>query len=217
MHPRNRYFHNRTDFGELAEFRPSLKPYLIEKQRPRPDLKPHPAAPPNGAPSVGNGTPDLAGGPPAAATGTPAPAPSTGPEVPTAGPDPAGAPPALPTGGPPAGTTVALPTSTAVAKGRNKKRGNKFSYTMDFSNPEALRELAYGLLEKDFDLQLTIPLDGLIPTVPQKLNYIHWVEDLLSCVGVASNIEGVASNEEGVVCERLIPKGKDTIGIDIGM
>jgi methyltransferase len=79
---------------------------------------------------------------------------------------------------------------------------------MDFSNQDGLRELTCALLEKDFDLKVEIPPNYLIPTVPQKLNYIHWVEDLL-------NYGGVATHEEGVACEG-IPQGKDVLGIDIG-
>lgn len=49
----------------------------------------------------------------------------------------------------------------------------------DFQNPEALRELAKVLLLKDFNLTVEIPLEKLIPTVPLRLNYILWIEDLL--------------------------------------
>lgn len=73
------------------------------------------------------------------------------------------------------------------------------------------------MLEKDFGLKVEIPLDKLIPTVPQKLNYIHWIEDLLSCGGVARSGEA-KTEEEGLGDEEVvIPKGSDVIGIDIGM
>ena len=133
MHPRNRYLKNPADFGALAEFRPSLKPHLIEKR----------------------------------SQGEP--------------PDP------------------------------SKVQG--FAYTLNFSDPAALRELTCAVLEKDFGLKLEIPLDRLIPTIPQKLNYIHWLEDLLS-LGYPPG--GVASQEEGVASETVIPKGRDIVGIDIG-
>lgn len=68
--------------------------------------------------------------------------------------------------------------------------------TVDFKNPEALRALLYALLEHDFNMTIEIPLDRLIPTLPLRLNYIHWIEDLVHNV---CNVETTV------------------IGIDIGM
>lgn len=69
----------------------------------------------------------------------------------------------------------------------------KFAYTLDFSDPAALRELTCAVLERDFGLKVEIPLDKLIPAVPQRLNYIHWIEDLLMCCGDSEwNREGGA-------------------------
>ncbi|KAK3742387.1 hypothetical protein QZH41_012029 [Actinostola sp. cb2023] len=62
---------------------------------------------------------------------------------------------------------------------RENKNGD---VTIDFKNPEALRALLYALLENDMDLKIDIPLDRLIPTLPLRLNYIHWVEDLVKCL-----------------------------------
>lgn len=53
---------------------------------------------------------------------------------------------------------------------------------IDFKDPAALRALTCALLENDFDLKIEIPLDRLIPTVPLRLNYILWVEDLVRCL-----------------------------------
>ena len=117
MHSRNRYTGKKPDFGELAEFRPSLKPFLTQKNDP-----------------------------------------STQP----------------------------------------------YSFSLDFSKPEALRELACALLERDFGIKLEIPLDKLIPTVPLRLNYIHWLEDLLSEANGGDDYPS-------------IPKGASVVGIDIGM
>lgn len=140
MHPRNRYLKNPADFGELAESRPSLRPYLISKRK-RQHRDAH-------APSADH-----------------------------------------------------APTS---------QPGH--AYTLDFSNPAAVRELTCAVLERDFDLRLEIPVDRLIPTVPQKLNYIHWLEDLL-----AIPPGGVANTQEGVACSKdHTLKGRNIIGVDVG-
>ncbi|XP_049581442.1 RNA N6-adenosine-methyltransferase mettl16 [Syngnathus scovelli] len=50
---------------------------------------------------------------------------------------------------------------------------------VNFKEPEAVRALTCTLLKEDFGLSIEIPLERLIPTVPLRLNYIHWVEDLV--------------------------------------
>ncbi|CAF0732079.1 unnamed protein product [Rotaria sordida] len=63
--------------------------------------------------------------------------------------------------------------------------------TLDFCDPNAVRALTIATAKEDFNLNLELSLDRLIPRIPQKLNYLHWIEDLI---------------------ERKI----DAIGIDIG-
>ncbi|KAJ3641083.1 hypothetical protein Zmor_027604 [Zophobas morio] len=63
--------------------------------------------------------------------------------------------------------------------------------TIDFKNVEALRALTCTLLKKDFGLDIQIPLNKLIPTVPLRLNYILWIEDLLSVADRTDNIKGI--------------------------
>ncbi|CAH8522770.1 unnamed protein product [Heterobilharzia americana] len=50
---------------------------------------------------------------------------------------------------------------------------------LDFRVPSHLAALSKALLMKDFNLNVDFPGDRLIPTVPLRLNYILWLEDLL--------------------------------------
>lgn len=66
----------------------------------------------------------------------------------------------------------------------------------NFKDLEAVRVLTSTLLKEDFDLDVDIPSSRLIPTLPLRLNYLLWLEDI------------VQSNE-------LV---SDTVrGVDIGM
>lgn len=55
--------------------------------------------------------------------------------------------------------------------------------TIDFTDSHAVRCLTQCLLQKDFSLDVNIPPDRLIPAVPQRLNYVLWVEDLIELTG----------------------------------
>ena len=71
--------------------------------------------------------------------------------------------------------------------------------TIDFSSNRAVKELTKALLDHDFNLKWDIEEGQLVPTVPLRLNYLHWIEDLLS------EYEG------------MVPKGPGVQGLDIGV
>ncbi|CAI7672975.1 unnamed protein product [Penicillium palitans] len=50
---------------------------------------------------------------------------------------------------------------------------------LDFTDPAAIRQLTTTLLQQDFHLKVEIPEDRLCPPVPNRLNYILWLQDLL--------------------------------------
>ncbi|RUS81428.1 hypothetical protein EGW08_010812, partial [Elysia chlorotica] len=54
---------------------------------------------------------------------------------------------------------------------------------LDFKNADALRALTRCLLKEDFDLTVELPTDRLVPTLPLRLNYIHWIEDIVGTDG----------------------------------
>ncbi|BBN05061.1 U6 snRNA m6A methyltransferase [Marchantia polymorpha subsp. ruderalis] len=64
--------------------------------------------------------------------------------------------------------------SEFVAYGPNKKP------RIDWTDFNATRELTRVLLDHDFGIKWWVPDGQLCPTVPNRANYIHWIDDLLS-------------------------------------
>lgn len=56
---------------------------------------------------------------------------------------------------------------------------DKGNVHLDLKKPESLRALSWVLVKEEFDLDVEMPLDRLIPAIPQRLNYILWLEDVL--------------------------------------
>jgi 23S rRNA A1618 N6-methylase RlmF len=48
-----------------------------------------------------------------------------------------------------------------------------------WSNPNASKIITETLLQEDFKLEVVIPVDRLCPPLPNRLNYICWIADLL--------------------------------------
>ena len=61
---------------------------------------------------------------------------------------------------------------------------------VDFRDPECLKLLTWVLLKEDFNLDVDIPLSRLIPTVPLRLNYLLWVEDLFAHEFPSTHLRG---------------------------
>nr|CAG4650902.1 EOG090X04JL [Simocephalus serrulatus]SVE94180.1 EOG090X04JL [Simocephalus serrulatus] len=57
---------------------------------------------------------------------------------------------------------------------------------IDFKDAAAVRTLSTVLLKRDFNLDVELPPDRLVPTLPLRLNYLLWIEDLLQMVKRAS-------------------------------
>lgn len=88
---------------------------------------------------------------------------------------------------------------------------------MDFKNIEALRILSKILLKKDFNLDVHFPHNGLVPTIPLRLNYILFIEDLLKL----SQHECIKGLDIGVGASCIYPliaakkNGWQMVGTDI--
>ena len=65
--------------------------------------------------------------------------------------------------------------------------------TLDFKDQEAVACLTSSLLFRDFQLRVHLPPGRLIPTLPLRLNYLLWIEDLISLLPVEyhENVCGV--------------------------
>lgn len=60
--------------------------------------------------------------------------------------------------------------------------------SIDFKDPNSLRVLTKCLLQADFKLIVEIPENRLVPTLPLRLNYILWIEDLVTN---RENVKGI--------------------------
>ncbi|XP_026274624.1 U6 small nuclear RNA (adenine-(43)-N(6))-methyltransferase [Frankliniella occidentalis] len=69
--------------------------------------------------------------------------------------------------------------------------------SIDFKKAETIRALTRALLKEDWNLDVTLPKEYLVPTVPLRLNYILWIEDLVAAL-------------------KLEDTGSPVYGIDIG-
>ncbi|ORY46517.1 S-adenosyl-L-methionine dependent methyltransferase [Rhizoclosmatium globosum] len=58
-------------------------------------------------------------------------------------------------------------------------------YSLDFKNPKALRELSVAVLWVHFQLRLEVPLDTLVPPIPNRLGYVCWTEYLTNGTGAS--------------------------------
>ncbi|PIO57071.1 hypothetical protein TELCIR_21526, partial [Teladorsagia circumcincta] len=62
---------------------------------------------------------------------------------------------------------------------------------VNFQEDGAVRSLAKALLKKDFDLEIELPHGCLVPRVPQRLNYILFIEDLLKLNQIEQDVVGI--------------------------
>lgn len=69
--------------------------------------------------------------------------------------------------------------------------------SIDFKCAESLRALTRALLQEDWGLDVILPPEYLVPTLPLRLNYILWLEDLVAAL-------------------KLNESGQSVYGIDVG-
>jgi 23S rRNA (adenine1618-N6)-methyltransferase len=85
--------------------------------------------------------------------------------------------------GPAAGSSC----SNAAAAGSS---GSSARPAIDFTSWEATKDLTAALLKVDFGVTWGLPKGQLVPPVPNRANYIHWIADLLQLSSPAGAASG---------------------------
>lgn len=85
---------------------------------------------------------------------------------------------------------------------KTNKKGKAF---VDFRDPASVRELAICLLDKDFGYKVELPNDRLSPTIPCRLNYILWMEDLLNSITRKQECDKLKVIDIGTGCACIYP------------
>jgi 23S rRNA (adenine1618-N6)-methyltransferase len=77
------------------------------------------------------------------------------------------------------------PYDTVDFKALTKKNSDfkltwqKCSGKLDFQDPETIKTLSRAILAADFGLQLEVPDDRLCPPIPNRWNYVSWIQGLI--------------------------------------
>ncbi len=69
--------------------------------------------------------------------------------------------------------------TTFPAFGKYTSKDSFGNCKVDWTDSNAGRELTLALLEKDFNVKLEIPNDHLCPPLPNRINYLCWLSDLI--------------------------------------
>ncbi|KAH9980454.1 hypothetical protein BJV74DRAFT_779496 [Russula compacta] len=77
--------------------------------------------------------------------------------------------------------------------------------TIDFYDETAQRRLTQALLYRDFNIQLDIPSDRLCPPVPNRLNYILWLQDIVSHTSSSEPLSQVHGIDVGTGASAIYP------------
>eukprot|EP00050_Salpingoeca_kvevrii_P013716 m.30686 g.30686 ORF g.30686 m.30686 type:complete len:464 (-) comp5249_c0_seq2:52-1443(-) len=62
---------------------------------------------------------------------------------------------------------------------------------IDFGNRDAVAALTRALLHCDFGLDVDLPAGHLVPVIPQRLNYLLYLEDAIAASGLAGPVVGI--------------------------
>ncbi|KAF6749362.1 S-adenosyl-L-methionine dependent methyltransferase, partial [Ephemerocybe angulata] len=85
---------------------------------------------------------------------------------------------------------------------------------IDFQDARAQRALTKAILKTDFSLELEVPEDRLCPPVPNRLNYVLWVEDIVKAMCQGLRLVKASPSSSGDIALDEAQLGVH--GLDIG-
>lgn len=82
--------------------------------------------------------------------------------------------------------------------------------TIDFADPDAVRALTQAILRHDFGVYATLRTDRLCPPIPNRLNYIAWIQELLeaTCIANAAWSKAARDADEELAVQRPAKKSR---------
>jgi 23S rRNA (adenine1618-N6)-methyltransferase len=89
-----------------------------------------------------------------------------------------------------------------------KKKWDEAQGHLDFQQPQTCKALAKAILNVDFDLKIELPDDRLCPPIPNRWNYVHWIQTLIDSTGL-----DYANAPES---PRRYDPNRNVVGLDIG-
>ncbi|KAG7089297.1 hypothetical protein E1B28_010995 [Marasmius oreades] len=79
------------------------------------------------------------------------------------------------------------------------------SNLVDFQDEEAQRCITEALLYRDFNLKVQLPKNRLCPPVPNRLNYILWIQDIVRACQVVTGEQPVTGVDIGTGASAIYP------------
>ncbi|KAK5191487.1 hypothetical protein LTR92_008658 [Exophiala xenobiotica] len=93
----------------------------------------------------------------------------------------------------------------------------KSNRQLDFSDPESVRQLTKALLHRDFDLSIDLPDNRLCPPVPNRFNYILFIQRLLDSTTTTTTTTTTATPAfHSFRPDDCYDPDRQVIGLDIG-
>ena len=107
------------------------------------------------------------------------------------------------------GTYEQVNFEALAAKDEDFKRiWNEAKGHLDFQQPQTCKALAKAILKVDFGLEIELPDDRLCPPIPNRWNYVQWIQTLIDSTGL--DYANAPSSS------RRYDPDRKVVGLDIG-